>query len=64
MLPDAQLSCRTEAAQQLGRTALLPQRNLNASRKPDLLTIPLGRYQRVRVQLSRSETDEQGDYRW
>lgn len=64
LLPDAQLSCRREAAQQLGRTAVLPQRNLNASHKPDLLTIPLGRYQRVREQPSGTKTDEQGDYRW
>jgi len=64
LLPDAQLSCRTNEAQQLGRTAVLPLTQPPGSREPDLIIIQLGRYQRVRVQPSRIETDEQGDYRW
>ena len=64
MMPDAQLSCRTEGAQQLGRTAVLPLTQPSGSRESDLITIQLGRYQRVQVQPSRIETDEQGDYRW
>lgn len=64
LLPDAQLSCRTDEAQRLGRTAVLPLTQPPGSREPDLIIIQLGRYQRVRVQPSRIETDEQGDYRW
>lgn len=64
MMPDAQLSCRKEGAQQLGRTAVLPLTQITGSRESNQITIQLGRYQRVRVQPSRIETDEQGDYRW
>ncbi len=64
LMPDAQLRCRTEGAQQLGRTAVLPLIQITNSRESDHITIQLGRYQRVRVQPSRIETDEQGDYRW
>jgi type VI secretion system protein ImpB len=64
LMPDAQLSCRTDGAQQLGRTTVLPLTQPSGSRESDLITIQLGRYQRVRVQPSRIETDEQGNYRW
>ncbi len=63
LLPDAQLHCSTGRGMQLGRTAVLPQMQVN-SRKVELITIQLGRFQHVREQPSRTETDEQGDYRW
>lgn len=63
LLPDAQLTCSEKQAVQLGRTALLrplnPQQNRN-----DIITIHLGRYQRVRENIHRRESDEDGDYRW
>ena len=60
----AKLACRTEDAQQMGRTAVLPQARVLQAPERDMITIQLGRYQRVREQPSRSENDEQGDYRW
>lgn len=63
LLPDAQLVCNGNHAVQLGRTAVLrplnPQQNKN-----DIITIHLGRYQRVRENIHRRESDEDGDYRW
>lgn len=63
-LPDAQLNCRRSDAVQLGRTAVLPQLSASPSIKNNVITIQLGRYERVRVNTSRIETDEEGDYRW
>ncbi|MHC2595623.1 hypothetical protein ACVLVH_001239 [Kluyvera sp. 1366] len=63
-LPDAQLSCREADAVLLGRTAVLPQLSASHSKRDDVITIQLGRYERVRVNTSRIETDEEGDYRW
>lgn len=63
-LPDAQLSCRSRAGVQLGRTAVLPGYNHQNPQHNEIITIQLGRYQRVRVNTSRIDTDEEGDYRW
>lgn len=63
LLPDAQLACSENLAVQLGRTAVLrplnPQQNRN-----DIITIHLGRFQRVQENIHRRESDEDGDYRW
>ncbi|WP_193568634.1 type VI secretion system baseplate subunit TssG [Citrobacter sp. NCU1] len=63
LLGDAQLSCNEKNAVQLGRTAVLrplnPQRNTK-----NIITINLGRYQRVQENTHRREHDEDGDYRW
>ena len=62
LLPDAQLCCLQEHAVQLGRTAVL--RPLDAQKQADdRVTIYLGRYQRVRENIHRRESDEDGDYR-
>ncbi|MCL7649832.1 type VI secretion system baseplate subunit TssG, partial [Klebsiella pneumoniae] len=62
LLPDAQLCCQQEHAVQLGRTAVL--RPLDAQKQADdRVTIYLGRYQRVRENIHRRESDEDGDYR-
>ncbi|WP_082132673.1 ImcF-related family protein [Enterobacter genomosp. O] len=65
LLPDAQLSCNTEQTAQVGRTAVLrplnPQQNKNRN---DIITIHLGRFQRVRENIQRRKNDEDGDYRW
>ncbi|WP_371414029.1 type VI secretion system baseplate subunit TssG [Leclercia sp. W6] len=63
LLPDAQLVCSGNHAVQLGRTAVL--RPLTTQQKKnDIITIHLGRYQRVRENIHRRESDEDGDYRW
>lgn len=63
LLPDAQLACSERYAVQLGRTAVLrplnPQQDSN-----DIITIHLGRYQRVQENIHRRESDEDGDYHW
>ncbi len=67
LLPDAQLSCRPQkSGVWLGRTAVMrTQRTLNSTQHNDkMITISLGRYQRVQENLHRRETDEHGDYRW
>lgn len=64
LLPDAQLSCRKENAVQLGRTALLRPLQNKHSHHNDIITIQLGRYQRVQENIHRRESDEDGDYRW
>lgn len=62
LLPDAQLCCQQAHAVQLGRTAVLQP--LDAQKQADdRITIYLGRYQRVRENLHRRESDEDGDYR-
>lgn len=62
LLPDAQLACRHGQAVQLGRTAVL--RSLNHQQNQnDIITIHLGRYQRVQENIHRRESDEDGDYR-
>lgn len=62
LLPDAQLCCQQAHAVQLGRTAVL--RPLDAQKQADdRISIYLGRYQRVRENIHRRESDEDGDYR-
>lgn len=63
LLPDAQLSCRREQGGQLGRTAILRRLDAQQNRN-DMITIHLGRYQRVQENIHRRECDEDGDYRW
>lgn len=63
LLPDAQLMCSANHVVQPGRTALLRPLNPQQSRH-DIITIHLGRYQRVRENIHRRESDEDGDYRW
>ena len=62
LLPDARLACRTDAPR-VGRTAVMrplaSQQNRN-----NMITIHLGRYQCVRENIHRRESDEDGDYRW
>ena len=66
LLPDAAISTKPNAgAVQLGRTAVM--RPLNATNTvvhPKIITINLGRYERVQENIHRRETDEDGDYRW
>jgi len=61
LLPDARLACSVDAPR-VGRTAVLrplvPQQN-----RDDMITINLGRYQCVRENIHRRESDEDGDYR-
>lgn len=66
LLPDATISTKPNAgAVQLGRTAVM--RPLNATNTvvhPKIITINLGRYERVQENIHHRETDEDGDYRW
>ncbi len=64
LLADAQLSCNPDHAVQLGRTAVLRPLKPDSSRHHDIITIPLGRWQRVQENIHRRESDEDGDYRW
>ncbi|MBF7978992.1 MULTISPECIES: type VI secretion system baseplate subunit TssG [Rahnella] len=67
LLPDARLSCQPkESGVLLGRTAVMrTQRAVTATPVNDtVITINLGRYQRVQENPHRRETDEHGDYRW
>jgi len=67
LLPNAQLSCQPQnSGMLLGRTAVMrTQRPVKAAKNNDeLITINLGRWQRVQENLHRRETDEYGDYHW
>ncbi|MCP2003039.1 UNVERIFIED_ORG: type VI secretion system protein ImpH [Buttiauxella agrestis ATCC 33320] len=67
LLPDARLSCQPQqSGVLLGRTAVMRlQRAVTTTKQHDeIITINLGRYQRVQENLHRRETDEHGDYRW
>lgn len=67
LLPDAQLSCQpASTGVLLGRTAVMRAARPASTNQnnTDLITINLGRYQRVQEHLHRRETDEHGDYRW
>lgn len=66
LLPDATMSTKTHAtAVQLGRTAVMrPLNAANTASLPQMITINLGRYERVRENIHHRETDEDGDYRW
>ena len=63
LLPDAQLMCSGNHTVQLGRTAVLRPLNTQQN-KNNVITIHLGRYQRVPENIHRRESDEDGDYRW
>ena len=64
-LPDAIMSSQPRAgAVQLGRTAVMrPLNPASTSTQPKIITISLGRYERVQANIHRRETDEHGDYR-
>ncbi|EEQ02312.1 hypothetical protein yrohd0001_17990 [Yersinia rohdei ATCC 43380] len=67
LLPDAQLSCQPQSSGiLLGRTAVMRALRTTATAQTDteIITINLGRYQRVQENFHRRETDEHGDYRW
>lgn len=67
LLPDAQLSCHPQNSNVLlGRTAVMraPQTTVATQNSTDIITINLGRYQRVQENFHRREIDEHGDYRW
>lgn len=67
LLPDAQLSCQPQhTGVLLGRTAVMRALKVTSTPQPiaEMITINLGRYQRVQENLHRRETDEYGDYRW
>ncbi|EPB4338021.1 type VI secretion system baseplate subunit TssG, partial [Enterobacter kobei] len=66
LLPDATMSAKPEAgAVQLGRTVVMrPLNAANTAIHPKIITINLGRYERVQENIHRRETDEDGDYRW
>jgi len=67
LLAEAQLSCQPESTGVLlGRTAIMrTQRAASVTQNNnDMITINLGRYQRVEENFHRRETDEHGDYRW
>ena len=62
-LPDARLACDENQAVQIGRTAVLRPLSSQQNRH-DIITINLGRYQRVQENIHRRESDEDGNYRW
>ncbi|EMQ8344924.1 type VI secretion system baseplate subunit TssG [Escherichia coli] len=65
LLPDARLSCRTEAGSpQLGRTAIMRSQAKITNIDSRLMIISLGRYQGTQEHYQRKETQENGDYRW
>lgn len=66
LLPDAALNCHpAKGAAQLGRTAVMrPLAAATTPPKSDIVTISLGRFQRLQKNIYRRETDEHGDYRW
>ncbi|MFO6296703.1 type VI secretion system baseplate subunit TssG [Rahnella selenatireducens] len=67
LLPDAQLSCQPKSTGVLlGRTAVMRTQHhvSDIKNSTEMITINLGRYQRVQENLHRRETDEYGDYRW
>lgn len=66
LLPDATMNSKPEAGSvQLGRTAVMrPLNAANTVTHPKIITISLGRYERVQENIHRRETDEDGDYRW
>lgn len=64
LLPDAQLDCHpASGSAQLGRTAVLKPLHAGTQQN-QIVTINLGRYQRVQENIHQRETDEDGDYRW
>lgn len=66
LLSDATLTSQPKAGGvQLGHTAVMRPLNVaNTTAQPRTITINLGRYQRVKENIHRRKTDEDGDYRW
>jgi type VI secretion system protein ImpH len=66
LLPGATMSSQPRTgAVQLGRTAVMrPLNPANTTTHPKIITISLGRYERVQENIHHRETDEDGDYRW
>ncbi|EER3039371.1 type VI secretion system baseplate subunit TssG [Escherichia coli] len=65
LLPDVRLSCRPAAGSpQLGRTAVMRTQAKITTSAARVMTIRLGRYQRVQEHYQRKEAQENGDYRW
>lgn len=66
LLPDATMNSKPKAgAAQLGRTALMrPLNVVNTAVSSKILTINLGRYERVQEKIHFTESDEDGEYRW
>ncbi|EFG1845152.1 TPA: type VI secretion system baseplate subunit TssG, partial [Escherichia coli O146:H21] len=65
LLPDVRLSCRPAAgSSQLGRTAVMRTQAKITTSAARVMTISLGRYQRVQEHYQRKEAQENGDYRW
>ena len=66
LFPVATMSSHPKpGAVQLGRTAVMrPLNPANSTPPPKIITINLGRYERVQENIHRRETDEDGDYRW
>lgn len=63
-LPDAQMRCHRQAGcAQVGRTAAFRPLGGRDPQHSHIITISLGRYQRVQENINRRETDEDGDYR-
>ena len=65
LLPPATMNSKPgKHAAQLGRTAVMRSLNPQTAKQPQILTISLGRYERVQENIHRRETDDDGDYRW
>lgn len=67
LLPDAQLTCQPKKSSALlGRTAVMRPQQVSITERHNekVITINLGRYQRIQEAFNRRETDEHGDYRW
>lgn len=65
LLPDAVLNARPgRDGIQLGRTSVLRPLSSASERQDSIITINLGRYERVQENVRRREADEDGDYRW
>lgn len=65
LLPDATMRCHpgSEVAQ-LGRTAVMRPQAATTPPSSAMITISLGRFQRLQQNIHRRETDENGDYHW
>ena len=65
LLPDAQINGRPSLKGGiLGRTAVMKPLNAALTQSDNIITINLGRYERVQENIHRRECDEDGDYRW
>ena len=65
LLPDATLNSKpSPRGAQLGRTAVMRPLSAKMATQSEMITIDLGRYERVQENIYRRETDEDGDYRW